>query len=53
MSTNQNTDHDRAVDADSPTPAAIRELALDHVDRVELVTETGEPVGTVLARDEK
>jgi len=42
---------DRAADEHMTDPEAIREVALDHVDRVELVTEAGEPVGEVLARD--
>ena len=42
---------DRAADEHLTDPEAIREVALDHVDRVELVTVGGEPVGEVLARD--
>ena len=44
---------DQAADQHMTDPEAIRELALGFVDRVEVVTEAGEPVGTVLARDEK
>jgi len=42
---------DRAADEHMTDPEAIREVALDHVDRVELVTEAGEPIGEALARD--
>ena len=42
---------DRAADEQLTEPAAIREIALDYVDRVELVTPGGESVGEVLARD--
>ena len=42
---------DRAADEQLTEAAAIRDIALDYVDRVELVTPGGESVGEVLARD--
>ena len=42
---------DRAADDHLTDRAAIRELALDHVDRVEVVDPGGKPVGEILARE--
>jgi len=42
---------DRAADEQLTEPEDIREIALDYLDRVELVTPGGESVGEVLARD--
>ena len=42
---------DDAADRHLTNPEDVREVALEYVDRVELVTEAGEPVGEVLARD--
>ena len=42
---------DRAADEHLTDPEAIRELALEHIDRIEVLTDDGEPVGEALARD--
>jgi len=42
---------DRAADEHLTDPEDVREVALDYVDQVEVLTDDGEPVGEALARD--
>jgi len=41
----------RASDEHLTDPEDVREVALDYVDQVEVLTDDGEPVGEALARD--